>query len=154
VTVSHATPPLVADSLPAAVAALRSKGLRLSAARRLVLEALFAAGGPVTAEAIAGGLDGRVPQSDLASVYRNLDLLEQVGLVRHFHAGHGPGRYTLAATREDPVVVTCERCGAFETVDSTRLDEVRELIDRELGYAVGFTHFPIVGVCPGCRAHS
>ena len=95
-TVPHETRPLAAASIPAAIATLRARGLRVSAARRLVIEALFAAEGPVRAEAIAGGLDGRLPDSDLASVYRNLDTLEEIGLVRHFHLGHGPGLYALA----------------------------------------------------------
>ena len=44
----------------------------------------------------AGGLGGRLPASDLGSVYRNLEALERAGLVRHVHAGHGAGRYALA----------------------------------------------------------
>jgi Fe2+ or Zn2+ uptake regulation protein len=46
--------------------------MRISAARRLVLEALYAADAPISAEQIADGLSGRLPRSDLASVYRNL----------------------------------------------------------------------------------
>ena len=53
-----------APDLEAALATLRSHGMRASAARRIVLEALFLAGEPVTAERIAGGLDGRLPASD------------------------------------------------------------------------------------------
>lgn len=50
----------------------------------------------MTAEQIAGGLDGQVPPSDLGSVYRNLETLEGLGVVRHMHAGHGPGLYAIA----------------------------------------------------------
>ena len=41
------------------------------------------------------GSGGALPESDITSVYRNLDTLGSLGLVRHFHAGHGPGRYVL-----------------------------------------------------------
>lgn len=81
-TVPHTGPPVDAADLDAALAALRQRGTRVSASRRLVLEALFVAGGPVTAESIARGLEGHVTPTDLASVYRNLETLEQVGLVR------------------------------------------------------------------------
>jgi Fur family transcriptional regulator, ferric uptake regulator len=114
-TVPHHTSPLPAPSVEAAVALLRARGLRVSSARRLVIEARFAAERPLTAEEIAAGLEGWLPASDLASVYRNLITLEEIGLVRHFHAGHGPGRYALAATGELDFV-TCERCGALEAV--------------------------------------
>ena len=60
-TVVHPSPPLPARTLDAAVGALRAGGLRVSAARRLVLGALYAADGPVSAEGIAGGLEGRLP---------------------------------------------------------------------------------------------
>ena len=80
-----------------------------------MLEALFRAGEPITAEAIASGLDGRLPPSDLGSVYRNLERLEALGLVRHVHLGHGPGHYTPADGRGEDLVV-CESCGAVRAL--------------------------------------
>jgi Fur family ferric uptake transcriptional regulator len=150
VTVSHHTPPLAAQSVEKAVDLLRSHGLRVSSARRLVIEALFAAERPLTAEEIAAGLEGWLPASDLASVYRNLDTLEELGLVRHFHAGHRAGLYSLAAAAE-PDFVSCEHCGAVEAVPSGRLDGVRELIERETGYRARFSHFPLIGICGACN---
>lgn len=149
-TVPHQTPPVAASSVETAVSALRARGLRVSAARRLVIEALFAAERPITAEEIAAGLEGWLPASDLASVYRNLDTLEQIGLVRHFHVGHGAGLYALASAGELDFV-TCEQCGALEAVPSGRLDAVRALIQRELGYRARFSHFPLVGTCAACQ---
>ena len=72
----------------------------------------FAAAGPVSVEAIADGLAGRLPRADLASTYRNLETLERIGLVRHVHLGHGPGRYALVGSPEREYVA-CERCDAF-----------------------------------------
>jgi Fur family transcriptional regulator, ferric uptake regulator len=152
-TVPHHTSPLAAPSVEAAVALLRARGLRVSSARRLVIEALFAADRPLTAEEIAAGLEGWLPASDLASVYRNLITLEEIGLVGHFHAGHGPGRYALAATGEVDFV-TCERCGALEAVPGARLDAARAAIERATGYRARFSHFPIVGACAGCLTTS
>jgi len=149
-TVPHHPPPLDATSVAAAVDLLRSRGLRVSSARRLVIEALFAAERPLTAEEIAAGLDGWLPASDLASVYRNLLTLEELGLVRHFHAGHGPGRYALAVA-DELEFVTCERCGTVEIVPPGRLAAARALIERETGYRARFSHFPIVGLCPACQ---
>jgi Fur family ferric uptake transcriptional regulator len=143
-TVAHLTPALRAPSLTAALGVLRARGMRVSTARRQVLAELYAAEGPVSAEALAE----RLPGADLASVYRNLVVLEEVGLVRHVHLGHGPGRYALAATTVE--FVTCDRCGAHEAFAPHRIDAARELIERELGYRPHFTHFPIVGVCAAC----
>lgn len=120
----------------------------MSAARRLVLEAFFAADGPVSAEQIADGLGGRFPRSDLASVYRNLETLAELGLVRHFHPGHGPGLYALAGPEREHLV--CESCGAVMAVAPGEMDEVRSLIRERFGYEARFGHFPIVGLCKRC----
>jgi Fur family ferric uptake transcriptional regulator len=136
-------------TIDAAAAAVRERGLRLSSARRLVLEALFAADRPVTAECIAGGLGGRVPRSDIASVYRNLDTLEELGFVHHVHAGHGPGLYALARGTE---YLLCESCGTLSAVPSARLAPVREALRAAFGYEARFTHFPLVARCSDCVA--
>ena len=146
---AHSGPPVQAPDLSSAVEALRARGLRVSAARRLVLEALYASDHPLTADRIAAGLDGRVPRSDPGSVYRNLEMLESVGLVRHFHLGHGPGLYVRPSigVREHLV---CDSCGSVRAVDPHALDRVRALIRDEFGYEARFTHFPIAGLCPTC----
>ena len=148
-TVSRLNPPLAVGSLDEAFEALRGHGLRVSAARRLVLEALFAAEGPVSADAIAHGLDGRLPGSDLASVYRNLEAFEALGLVRHVHVGHGPGLYGLASEGEREYLV-CESCDRIQTLPPGTLDGVKDAIREQLGFEARFTHFPIAGSCAAC----
>ena len=147
-TVASRTPVLTAESVDEAEAILRERGLRASTARRLVLETLFAAGAPLSAERVAEGVIGRVPRSDLASVYRNLERLQEVGLVRHMHLGHGPGLYVLAGSAQEYLV--CESCDSMLAVDPSRLDGVRAAIRDSFGYQASFGHFPIVGLCPEC----
>lgn len=151
-TLPHRGPPLPAPDLDSAVAALRDRGLRVSSARRLVLEAFFGSREPISAERIASGLDGRLPSSDLASVYRNLETLERMGLVRHFHLGHGPGLYALAGDEREYLV--CERCHELQAVEPFELDGVRGLVDEAFGLRASFRHFPIVGLCARCREES
>jgi len=139
------------EDLSSAMAVMRGRGLRVSAARRLVLEALLAADGPMSAEQIAEGIGGRVPSSDIGSVYRNLQALEDIGVVRHVHLGHGPGLHALAVTGEREYL-TCERCADYRAVPPQELDAVRDLIQRQFGYRASFIHFPIVGLCEGCAA--
>ena len=150
-TSSRLGPGSPAATLEAAERTLRDAGLRLTAARRVVLEALFAADGPTSAERIASGLGGRVTRSDLASVYRNLETLEQAGLVSHVHFGHGPGLYVLAG-EDEREYVTCEACGAFEVVRPEVLDGVRAAVRAAVGHEARFSHFPLVGLCAACAA--
>jgi Fe2+ or Zn2+ uptake regulation protein len=152
-TVSHAVPALPATTPEAAIAALRARGLRVSAARRLVVEALFLADGPVSAERLAEGLGGRLLPSDLASVYRNLETLEQLGLVRHVHLGHGPGLYAMAGA-EAREYLLCDECGAVRAVAPAALDRARTAIREAFGHEARFSHFPIAGRCPHCASRS
>ncbi len=141
---AHSQAPLVeAPDLETAYGVLRERGMRLSTARRLLLETLYAAPGPLTAEQVAGGLD-------IASVYRNLETLEEAGLVRHVHLGHAPALYarSSAGTAE---YLLCDACGSVVTVKPERLDDVRDLIRERFGHEARFTHFPIAGLCPDCR---
>src|SRR5215218_2910768 len=141
-TVAHRTQALLAPSLTAAVVALRTRGMRVSSTRRVLLERLFRAPQP-----LAGALD-------LASVYRNLDALEAVGLVRHVHVGHGPGLYALAGRREGGYAA-CERCGRHAALARSELAAVHAAVLRATGFTSDFSHSPIVGLCPDCapQAH-
>lgn len=148
-SVPRAAPPRDAPDLLTALAVLREEGMRVSAARRLVLEVLYAAEGPVTAEQIASGLRGRLPQSDLGSVYRNLDTLERAGLVCHTHTGHGPGRYSPAGATPRPSAC-CERCGTSVPLTPAGAEAVRAAVHEACGFEAGFVHFPLFGLCPRC----
>lgn len=148
-TVSPDRQPVVVSDLNEAIDAVRRSGLRLTSARRLVLEALLAARAPISAEDIADGLGGTRTQSDIASVYRNLETLGELGLIRHFHAGHGPGRYVLEGLG-DREYLACESCGALESVEPAALDGVRDAVRDLSGFEARFSHFPIVGLCARC----
>jgi len=149
VTVSPDRQPVVVADLDEAIEVVRASGLRLTSARRLMLEALLSARAPISAEDIADGLGGKMTQSDIASVYRNLETLGELGLVRHFHAGHGPGRYVLEGFG-DREYLACEACGALESVEPAALDGVRDAVRDVSGFEARFSHFPIVGLCARC----
>jgi Fur family ferric uptake transcriptional regulator len=129
--------------------AIRGHGLRVSTARRIVVRALFEAGRPVRASELADGLGGRLPTLDRASVYRNLDVLQRLGVIRCLHTGDRPGHYALA-TRDEREYLACDRCGALLEADPGDLDAARAAIREQFGYEPRFTHFPIVGRCPDC----
>ncbi len=130
-------------TVQAAATALRARGHRVSSARRLVLEALFAARDePLSADEIASHT------GDLASVYRNLDTLEQAGLVHHIHVGHGPGRYLLA--RGAGGYAVCDRCEAHVALTYAALAPVAATVRDACGFEPDFSHFAITGRCSRC----
>jgi Fur family ferric uptake transcriptional regulator len=148
-SVAALAPAVQAPDAESALDALRARGLRVTASRRLVVVSVYAAGRPVTAEEIASGMYGRFPRSDLASVYRNLQALEDAGVVHHMHLGHGPGLYAPAADEDE--YVACERCGRSEVFRPASLGAVRSAVRRAVGYEPSFAHFPLMGLCPVCQ---
>jgi Fur family ferric uptake transcriptional regulator len=141
--------PVRSASFDAALATVRARGLRASLARRVLLTALSAADRPVTAEAVARGLDGRVPESDVGSVYRNLDALARIGVVRRLHAGQGAALFTLA-NPDVAAYLACVRCGAVQPAGRRAVATVRAAVAAALGWDASFDEAPIAGVCPDC----
>ena len=141
--------PLAFDSIDAVTDALRRAGHRVTTPAKTVLQALFAADRPISAEQIADGLGGKFPTLELTSVYRNLERLEQLGVVSHVHLAHGPGLYALARDGDSEYLV-CEDCGRVTTVEPAQLDPIRETIRDKFGYQVRFSHFPLHGHCEEC----
>ena len=138
--------PLVLATIDEAIEIMRERGMRLSTPRRLVLEALFAAPGPVSAVQISRELS-----IEITSVYRNLEMLEEHGLIRHVHLAHGPGLYVLVG-RVEHEYLYCELCEKVTPVAVEDLDPVRDQIRARFGHEARFTHFAIVGLCRSCAA--
>ena len=134
------------ETIDDAIEALRERGLRLSMTRQLILEDLFAARGPLAAEDIACRL-----KLVATSVYRNLELLERHGVVRHVHLGHSAGLYALVGRAEHEYIY-CPGCRSARTVRPELLDPIRDHVRLQFGLEVRFTHFALVGRCSDCAA--
>jgi Fur family transcriptional regulator, ferric uptake regulator len=131
---------------------LRSRGLRLTPQRERVL-ATVSALEHATPDAISArlreeaGPGGAAP--DTSTVYRNLELLERLGLVWHTHLGKGAPIYHAA---EHPHLhVVCATCGAVESAPSGLLDGAAERLAAELGFTVDVGHVALSGTCRACR---
>ena len=140
--------PAALHDIDDALLVVRDAGHRVSAPMRLVLEALFASEVPVSAEDLARTIDLEL---DVSSVYRNLERLQQLGVVSHIHPGHGPGMYSIVRG-QDREYLACDRCHALMALDPTQLDPIREQLRASFGHHAQFSHFPIHGVCADCAA--
>ena len=145
--------PVSASDLHAAVShCLASRDYRYTAGRRRLVDAISAAGQPMTLPDIVAAAPG-LPAS---SVYRNLDVLERSGVVNRIVAGTGHAYFEFA----EPLLahhhhLICVACGAMEDV---RLDDdVEERVDRsltEVADQAGFTplrhSLDMHGYCAEC----
>jgi Fur family transcriptional regulator, ferric uptake regulator len=141
----------VGDDAPLAER-LRARGLRLTTPRRQVLAAV-AELPHATPEAVVAwlrkqaGPEGAAPGT--STVYRNLDVLERLGLVWHTHLGKGAPVYHAA---EHPHLhVVCQSCGAIASADPGLLDSAAERLAADLGFTVDVGHVALSGTCRDCR---
>lgn len=129
-------------------AELRARGYRLTPQRQLVLEAVGTLG-HATPEDIAAAVRETAAAVNISTVYRTLELLEQLGLVQHTHLGHGAPTYSIPSD-DDHVHLVCRDCGGIDEIDSSVVDEVVRRLSAERGFTVDVGHFAVFGRCQAC----
>ena len=122
VSPSHAGPPPLADTL-------RAKGLRLTAQRQLVLEAVYRLA-HATPDQVHAEVSHTASGINITTVYRTLELLEELGLVTHTHLSHGAPTYH-GVTAQQHVHLVCRGCGGIDDVPVDVLDPLAEQLARE-----------------------
>lgn len=132
----------------AAIDDLRLAGQRITKARRAVLEAIAASKEHPTADDIHAAVARRAPEVHLATVYRTLETMRELGIIEHTHLRHGPAVFRLAADAHEHLV--CEGCGSVVDVPSEALRPVRKRLQQDYGFRVGTLHFAITGRCERC----
>lgn len=130
--------------------ALRASGRRVTAQRRLILGVLAEEGGHVDAGALYDRVRARDPSIGLATVYRTLAILKEVGLVGE-HRLSGDRMYYELLQGQPQHHFTCLRCGRVIEFDTPLVDRIeRELAERE-GLDVARIQVHVSGYCARCR---
>ena len=129
---------------------LRRRGYRLTPQRQLVLEAVGRLG-HATPDTIATTVQQTASGVNISTVYRTLELLEELGLVQHTHLGHGAPTYSVA-TDDDHVHLVCRDCGAIEEAPPSVVGSVVAELAETRGFTVDVGHFAIFGRCRGCTS--
>jgi len=129
---------------------IRSHGRRLTRQRRLVLEILEESQDHLDAEMLYERAKAHDPEIGLATIYRSLALLKEVGLVQEDQLGEDHGHFE--ATPSSPHHhFTCLQCGRVVEFESPQvMDMVHRLCDSE-NLQVTDVHLHLRGYCPQCR---
>jgi Fur family ferric uptake transcriptional regulator len=128
---------------------LRARGYRVTPQRQLVLEAVTALR-HATPEEICVEVQRTARGVNISTIYRTLELLEQLDMVKHTHLGHKPPTYHLAAEAEH-VHLVCRECGEVYDVDPSVADGLVEVLDGGHGFETDVQHLTVYGRCRNCR---
>ena len=127
---------------------LRSRGLRLTAQRQLVLEAVHALG-HATPDQVHAQVAKTAAGVNITTIYRTLELLEELGLITHAHLSHGAPTYH-AVGEDQHVHLVCRACGVVGEVSSDLLVPIAETLREERAFRVDIGHVALFGLCREC----
>lgn len=127
---------------------LRAHGYRITPQRQLVLQAVEQLQ-HATPEEILVHVQATAAGVNLSTVYRALEVLEEVGLVTHAHLDHRAPTYHVRSLHQH-IHLVCTRCSSVEGIDAdVAAPLLGELIDQH-GFTVDVSHLTLHGVCRTC----
>ncbi|GAB2534261.1 peroxide-responsive transcriptional repressor PerR [Gracilibacillus alcaliphilus] len=135
--------------LQEAVDKLKSSGVRITPQRHAVLEYLLNADTHPTADDIYKALEGKFPNMSVATVYNNLRVFREIGLVRELTYGDSSSRFDCNTAKHYHII--CENCGKIVDFHYPSLDEVEVLAEQITGFDVSHHRMEVYGVCQDCK---
>lgn len=129
--------------------ALTARGYRLTAARRIILETLAESGGHLTADELTDLVRQRSNATGRMTVYRTLELLCELGLLRPVYQGTGAAHYILMQDGHHHHLI-CTGCSRVIEFDECALDDLPARIAQRFGFEVRGHLLELYGVCAEC----
>ncbi|MGH3384644.1 MAG: Fur family transcriptional regulator [Nocardioidaceae bacterium] len=129
-------------------AELRARGYRLTPQRELVLEAVDELE-HATPERILVHVRERAAGVNISTIYRTLELLEELGLVAHTHLGHGAPTYHSTAVPEH-VHLMCRSCKTVSELEPAMVEPLVQTLRDGLGFETDVRHLTVFGICKEC----
>lgn len=133
---------------------LKEKGCKLTLQRRTVLDVLIENGEEhLSTEEIYSRVKKKFPEIGLATVYRTVQLFEEMGIVDRLNFDDGCSRFELAS--EDTVHhhhhLICEACNRVYEVENDLLEEIESEIERKYKFKIHDHNLMFYGICDECR---
>lgn len=136
-------------------AQLARAGYKLTRPRLLVAQSLLNSSGHPSAQELGDRLRDQDKRIGLTSVYRTLDLLTRLGVVRRLQFGQDSYRYELIAPEHHHHVV-CNACGKVEIIERQELEQVLDAaqrsVEQEMAFEIGYHWLEFFGRCAACAA--
>src|SRR2546423_1832218 len=139
------------SGLPELTERLRRRSRKVTGPRQAILGLLRSQAHPMSIKEIFAALPQR--QCDLATVYRSMHLLEQMGMVKKFDFGDGTARFELLEEGDDGHHhhLVCTRCTEVVEIDECAMRELEERIAAHNGFRAVTHKLEFFGICPACQ---
>ncbi len=137
------------EAIAGARSQLHARGMRWTPQRRMIVEVLLASRGHVTGTELVDRCRRLDPETTPSTVYRTLDALEEIGLIRHSHGADGREEYHVLPAAEHGHL-RCEACGATWEIEADEAARLTDALAKSRGFELNLSHLTIVGRCAGC----
>ncbi|MGD8474389.1 MAG: Fur family transcriptional regulator [Anaerolineae bacterium] len=131
---------------------LRKQGFRLTPQREIILSVLHDVEGWATADDIYGRVQDVSTSLDISTVYRTLDLLQELHLVFGMESGDGQRRYELLGVHGPHLHLVCQSCGQVIPADLDAAQAFGMDLQAKYGFQPALDQLSIPGLCPACAA--
>lgn len=128
---------------------LKTTGVRITPQRHAILTYLMEAMNHPTADDIYRALEPKFPSMSVATVYNNLKMFMEAGMVRELTYGDSSSRFD--ANVSDHYHVICEVCGKIEDFSYPSLIDVEQAAEQATGFMITGLRMELHGVCKTCR---
>ncbi|MDF1605006.1 Fur family transcriptional regulator [Nocardioides sp. YIM 152315] len=129
-------------------ARLHSLGYRLTPQRQLVLRAVEKLGHG-TPDEILAEVQQHASAVNVSTIYRTLEVLEELGLVRHTHLSDRAPTYH-SVTDHEHFHLVCRNCHRVISVDPEVAAPLTKALEQQHGFVVDVGHLAIFGECVEC----
>ncbi|AZK48927.1 Fur family transcriptional regulator [Paenibacillus lentus] len=128
---------------------LKQSGVRITPQRHAILTFLMESMGHPTADEIYRALAPRFPNMSVATVYNNLKMFIEAGMVRELTYGDNSSRFDADVSNHYHVI--CEKCGKIKDFTYSSLEDVEQKAEEMTGFQVHGHRMELYGVCGDCR---
>jgi len=131
---------------------LASRGVRMTAQRRALIEVIQNATEHLDAGALLDLARQREPNIDRATVFRTLELLKRLRLIDELDLMHleGEKHFYEVKTRRDHIHLACFRCGRIEEYASPLFERLKAEIVKQAEFSIRVSRLEIGGHCRAC----
>ena len=131
-----------------ALVTLKESGVRITPQRHAILEYLITSHSHPTADEIYKALEADFPNMSVATVYNNLRVFQNSGLVKELTYGDASSRFDFVT--HDHYHIICDDCGKIVDFHHPGLEEVERLAAHVTGFKVNSHRLEVYGTCPNC----
>lgn len=130
-------------------AILRAKGFKVTPQRLAIYGILAASKAHPSAEMIFHQLQPKYPTMSLATVYKTIEILKEVGLIQMLNAGEDCFRYDANVVNHPHI--RCTQCGRVDDLDDIDSSDFVAKIAQHTAYKITGKQFYFYGICPDCQ---